>query len=193
MSRRLLSLPPLAALIAAGPPSPHATGTPAADGPGCGGGYVVARGDTLFSIARRCDSTPDAVARASGLADARIEIGQALLIPGYAAPAPPPASAPAPAPAPATFASAVYRVQAGDTLFSVARWSRTSLAALRAANPEVVPERIEIGDAINLPEGAADPAARRMRVAAAPRAAAQPRAVSRPAPPPAEEPDPIGM
>ena len=43
--------------------------------------YVVQRGDTLFSIARRFNSTVDAVKAANGLVSNNITPGQQLIIP----------------------------------------------------------------------------------------------------------------
>jgi LysM repeat protein len=144
----------VSASLAAGPPAP-ATG-------GCGGFYVVAPGDTLYSIARRCHSTIIAIAQASRLADPRrIEVGQRLVIPGpdmrqpMAAPKPEPAREPMP--------TLAYRFQPGDTLYSLARWARTSVPALFAANPGLDPHKIEIGDEIRLPAGAVAPEAGRRR------------------------------
>jgi len=174
----------ISASLAAGPPAP----TPG----GCGGGYTVARGDTLYSIARRCHSSVVAVAQASGLADPRrIEIGQRLVIPGSGASAVPEGAKPEPA-MPRTVS---YSFRPGDTLYSLARWARISVPALLAANPGINPSKVEIGDAVRLPAGAVSPEPARgrefgngrgpamMRPAAAPapRVAPPPR----PAPPPA--------
>jgi len=143
-------------------------GAPAAQG--CGGGYLVVRGDTLYSIARRCGSSVAAIARASGLADpARIEIGQRLVIPGRRAGPP--------------TASAGYTIAPGDTLYSLARWARVGLPALLAANPGIDPRKIEIGDEIRLPAGAADPVPARLRERGSP---TPPPAA---APPPPEDED----
>jgi hypothetical protein len=62
----------------------------------------------------------------------------------------------------------VYDFQAGDTLYSLARWARTSLPALRAANPDLDPRGIDAGMAILLPPGAARPEALRARERGAP-------------------------
>lgn len=135
-------------LIGAAAALPHARGA-------CeDGAYVVMRGDTLYSIARHCRSSVAAIAQASGLADPRrIEIGQRLVIPGGAAK---PDEAPAPA-------AQAYRIQPGDTLYSLARWSRVSISALNAANPGIDPRKIEIGDPVRLPASAADPSLLRAR------------------------------
>jgi LysM repeat protein len=139
-------------LIGSAAALPHARGR-------CeGGAYVVMGGDTLYSIARHCRSSVAAIAQASGLADPRrIEIGQRLVIPGAAEGAAEPAKPDEAAPVPG------YRIQPADTLYSLARWARVSLAALIAANPGIDPRTVEIGDAVRLPAGAADPSLLRAR------------------------------
>src|SRR4051794_11599612 len=112
----------VSASLAAGPPAP-------APAPGaCGGGHVVLRGDTLYSIARRCHSSVVAIAAASRLADPRrIEVGQQLVIPGPDVPFP---HAPdKPEPARAAEAALSYSFQPGDTLYSLARWARVAVPA----------------------------------------------------------------
>jgi LysM repeat protein len=101
----------------------------------------------------------------------------------------------------------VYRMIAGDTLYSLARWSQVRLPALLAANPAIDPSRIEIGDEIRLPAGAMPPGPARFRERgdgpgpAAERASARPRELRQapPLPPSADKPDeedgrePMGM
>ncbi|MBV9882943.1 MAG: LysM peptidoglycan-binding domain-containing protein [Sphingomonadaceae bacterium] len=154
MSRLLapaLLLVPLC--LAAGPPS-------SAPAPGrCGNVYVTVRGDTLYSIARRCRSSVAAIAQASRLADPnRIEVNEPLVIPG---PAPAMAEAGKPGPMPAS--DRAYFFQPTDTLYSLARWARVSVTALLAANPGINPHKIEIGDPIRLPAGAVRPEPARAR------------------------------
>lgn len=215
MSRSLAAIFAVFLIAAAeGPPLPHASGTAAGPGPGCGGGYRVARGDTLYSIARRCGAREGEIVRASGLDDpTRIEVGEELVIPRPGrwqrvrqrvpvrpAAAPPPDGlrvlippvvrvpvppAPPPPPRPPRDDPSIYRFQPDDTLYSLARWSRVSLAALVAANPGIVPTRIEIGDPIRLPRGAVRPERSRMRERGPRVAAPAPRAA--PPAPPAEE------
>lgn len=181
MSRPLAAALFLASLAGAGPPQAR-----------CGDSYTVARGDTLYSIARRCRSSVAAIAAASRVADPRrLQIGQRLVIPGTAAK---PDEAPPPGPL-------TYRIQPADTLYSLARWSRVSLAALMAANPGIDPHKIEIGDAVRLPAGATDPARARERErgrAEAPPPPAPPRDVeddedNEDDDKPESEPDPTGM
>lgn len=177
MSRSLAfaSLAAVSASLAAGPPAP-------APG-GCGAVHIVARGDTLYSIARRCGSTVVGIAQASGLADPRrIEVGQRLMIPGESVPV----AAPEPGKEePAADSPLLYRFAPGDTLYSLARWARVGVGPLIAANPGIDPHKIEIGDAVRLPTGAVDPDAARRRErggAVVPPPRIQPEQ-SRPAPP----------
>lgn len=146
---------------------------------GCADTYRVARGDTLSVIARRCRSSVVAIARASGLANPNlILVGQRLVIPGrsdFAAAVSP--SARSPAARAARGAATDYRFERGDTLYSLARWSRVSVPALLAANPGVDPAKIEIGDLVRLPGGAAQPHFARARE----RGLSLPAAVLRPA------------
>jgi LysM repeat protein len=155
----------------------------------CSGGHVVVRGDTLSRIAWRCRSSVAAIARASGIANPDlIRVGQRLLIRGQAA-----AAAPAPPPAPqARRGAGSYQIQATDTLYSLARWAGTSLPVLLAANPGIDPHKIEIGDAVRLPAGAADPAEMRAIERGVVRIRADirfdpPRRETRPAPPPRDD------
>ena len=195
---------PLAALaflpLLAGMALPHAQGV-------CSDSYTVMRGDTLYSIARLCRSSVGAMARANRLADTRaIEVGQRLIVPGRSAsvPAfrrevndePPPAARTRPPREPPG-----YRMERGDTLYSLARWARVSLRALLAANPGIDPRRIEAGDLVRLPEGARDPAPGRARERRPARPPALPRLPRPPrpeqaAPPPVpaddDKPDDLG-
>ncbi|MDQ7789959.1 MAG: LysM domain-containing protein, partial [Clostridia bacterium] len=44
-----------------------------------------------------------------------------------------------------------YTIQAGDTFFRLAQRFGTTVAALQAANPGVDPNRLQIGQVINIP------------------------------------------
>lgn len=200
-------------------PLPHASGRPDGPGPGCGGAYTAARGDTLYSIARRCETSVAELVQENRLGSRPVlEPGQRLAIPGFepaapplppardgrwtrvrqrvpvTAPLPPPPSLAAPRipappgphrvrptpPPPPRADGDIYHFQSGDTLYSLARWARTSLAALRAANPDVDPRDVEIGDPIRLPRGAARPEPMRLRERGRP----APVDTNPPAPPP---------
>jgi LysM repeat protein len=166
-------------------PLPHASGAPAGPGPGCGGSFTAARGDTLYSIARRCQTSVAELVQENRLGrPPRLVAGQGLAIPGFAPrerPKPPEAGPPParnllppqirartdrgvpPPPLPARHEASVYRFQTGDTLFSLARWARVSLPALLAANRGIDPAGIAAGTPISLPAGAARPEVLRAR------------------------------
>jgi LysM repeat protein len=157
------------------PPLPHAAGRPDGPGPGCGGGFTAARGDTLYSIARRCETTVTELVQENRLGrPPQLAAGQQLDIPGFArgreALVPPDVDQPSLARArpdrepPLRRAGRnVYYFQRGDTLYSLARWAGTSLPALRAANPGLDPRGIDAGMAILLPQGAVRPERLRAR------------------------------
>ena len=204
MSRACLAC--LALLLTAAadePPLPHASGLPAGPGPGCGGGFTAARGDTLYSIARRCETTVTELVQENRLGRPPVlAAGQRLGIPGFdrvEAPKPPEARPPdrprpmvqAPPPMPSRVrpdrplqppreARTVYRFQAGDTLYSLARWAGTSLPALLAANPGIDPRDIDAGTAVRLPRGAVRPEPMRLRERGRPVPASMPSVVSAP-------------
>ncbi len=203
---------------------PHASGAPAGPGRGCGGGFTAARGDTLYSIARRCETSVIELVQENRLGQPpRLAAGQALIIPGFAderrvrqrvpvaaaAPPRPPEAAPprparpllpspllrtrpdrsgpSPPPRPAERVEVrrvdnVYVFQAGDTFYSLARWARTSVAALQAANPGRDPRSIDAGTIIALPPGAMRPEPMRLRERGRP---APMRTMAPPPPPPA--------
>ena len=91
MSRSLAAIFSLLVVAAAdGPPLPHAAGAPAGPGPGCGGSFTAARGDTLYSIARRCETSVAELVQENRLGQPpQLAAGQRLGIPGFAAAEPP--------------------------------------------------------------------------------------------------------
>jgi LysM repeat protein len=116
------------------PPPPAVTG-------GCS--YVVRRGDTLFSIARRFGTTIGAIAQANGISNPRyIRAGQRLVIPG---------AYPVCAPPQAVSGTRVYIVRRGDTLYSIARRYRTTVTAIAWANGIANPHRIWVGQRLVIP------------------------------------------
>jgi len=117
------------------PPPPPTTGT-----------YVVQRGDTLSSIARRFGTTVNAILAANPqITNPNLIFpGQVLVIPGAPGPQPPP---PPPPPPP----TATYVVQRGDTLSAIARRFGTTVQTLLSLNPQITnPNLIFPGQVIRI-------------------------------------------
>jgi LysM repeat protein len=104
--------------------------------------YVVRRGDTLFSIARRYGTTVTAIARMNGLVNpSYIYAGQRLRIPG---------TQPAPQP---TTCGVWYTVRAGDTVSALALRHGTTVWAIVSANSLASANRIYTGQRLYIPCG----------------------------------------
>jgi LysM repeat protein len=129
------------------PVTPMATPT-TAPGP-CAYTYVVRMGDTLWSIARRFGTTVQAIVQANGIINPNyIRVGQVLCIPGGTAP---------PTPSPTPSPSGVYIVQAGDTLWSIARRFGTTVQAIAWTNGIINPNYIYVGQRLIIPDGITPP------------------------------------
>ncbi len=134
--------------------------------------YTVEPGDTLRSIADKYSMTIEDIARLNDLQNPdRLNVGQQIKVTvppgvptppqpaGTAAPAattaPSSASAPVPTstprPAPAA-GGAIYRVQPGDTLKSIAAQYGITLDALIRANNLPDPNNLDIGQEIRIPQ-----------------------------------------
>ncbi len=106
--------------------------------------HVVKYGDTLYSIARTYGTTVWAISAANGIANPNlIWVGQRLVIPTGAPPGPPPGPPPG--------GGTVYIVRHGDTLYSIARVSGTTVAAISAANGISNPNCIYAGQRLIIP------------------------------------------
>ena len=73
-------------------------------------------------------------------------------------PAPPPMVSPAPPPPP-PMAATEYVVIKGDTLSSIAKKFGVTIKALEAANPGVVPTKLQVGQKLSIPAPTASPTA----------------------------------
>ncbi len=144
--------------------------------------YTVRSGDTLNSIARRHGvSVTDLKAANRITGSDTIFLGSQIIIPAptpapQTAAAPKPSASPAP-PAPASpAASGGYVVRTGDTLSSIARKHGTSTDALMRTNNLSNPDRLAIGQKLQIPgpstvaaqKPAAKPAPKSQTVAKAP-------------------------
>lgn len=104
--------------------------------------YAVQPGDTFFGLARRFGYTIDALLAINpGVDPNNLRVGQEICLP------PSPGGGPFPC-----FGGSIYRVQAGDTLFGIARRFGVSFEALLAANPQLEnPNTLPIGEPICIP------------------------------------------
>lgn len=81
--------------------------------------YTVVKGDSLYQIAKRFNTTPSAIINLNNLPNANLSIGQKLKIPESS-----PASQP----------SRTYTVKSGDNLYSIARRFNTTVDAIKRKN-----------------------------------------------------------
>jgi LysM repeat protein len=118
--------------------------------------YVVAKGDTFSSIAKKLGVTVKAIEEANpGVAPTKLQIGQKLHIPAVAPTAASPASAPA-AVETGTAGEQVYTVKSGDTLTKIATQFGATVKALRSAN-DLVTDRIKVGQKLKIPVKVSEP------------------------------------
>ena len=122
--------------------------------------YIVAKGDNFSTIIRKFDGlrVSDLQSANPDVDPARIQIGQSLKIPRAALAVnrvSPSASAPATKESTnsgATVAGKVYRIQSGDTLSKVASLYDVTVASIQNANPNLDPLRLQVNQAINIPD-----------------------------------------
>ncbi|WP_031513025.1 LysM peptidoglycan-binding domain-containing protein [Desulfofalx alkaliphila] len=92
--------------------------------------YTVVAGDSLFFIAQRFNTTVDLLININGLSDTTIYVGQQLKVPSRGSSNPPPQSEGWDIPA----GVALYRVQSGDNLYSIARKYGSTVDAVLKTN-----------------------------------------------------------
>ncbi len=115
--------------------------------------YVVQPGDTLWAIARRFNTTVQALVEANGIEDPDlIVVGQRLAIP--TGEEPPPTPEPTPPPAEEYFE---YIVRPGDTLWGLSRRFDTTVQKLVEINDIEDPSLIVVGQTLLIPRGAGPP------------------------------------
>jgi LysM repeat protein len=113
--------------------------------------YIVARGDTLKSLAARFGTSMSTLASWNNIYNYNlIYEGQRLTVPsGHGVPSPDPAPQPGP------FSGGTYVVQWGDTMRKIAARLDVSLSDLIAVNPQIAnPNLIFWGQVLNIPASA---------------------------------------
>jgi LysM repeat protein len=132
--------------------------------------YTIVAGDTLGKIAKRNGVSLKALENANpGVTPTKLKVGQKIQIPA-------PTSGSNSMSATSTDMSGggqTYTVKSGDSLSKIAKNNGVSLKALEAANPNVDPNHIKVGQKLNIPVKAEAPAATTVNT---------PPAVSSPAP-----------
>ncbi|MGE5558116.1 MAG: LysM peptidoglycan-binding domain-containing protein [Bacillota bacterium] len=104
--------------------------------PALGWIYTVKRGDTLFNLARRFGVSTETLRKYNGLRSSALRIGQRINIPSGASPA--------------ATRGWIYTVKRGDSLFTIATKTGTTVNALRSANG-LRSNAIRIGQRLNIP------------------------------------------
>jgi len=118
----------------------------------------VQSGDTLSSLSRRYGVPIERIQSANNLPDARLRVGQELIMPGAKlAAAPKPAPRTAVASATQRAGETVYTVQPGDTPHSIAEKLGANEKAIMVRN-DVRADALQIGQKLIIPAGAAAPA-----------------------------------
>lgn len=121
--------------------------------------YVVSKGDTLSTIAKKMGVSIKAIEDANpNIEPTKLQIGQKLQIP---APSSTPAAVANPGPGAASSGSAgeqVYTVKSGDNLTKIASQFGTTVKAIRAEN-DLTTDRIKVGQKLKIPAKASAPPA----------------------------------
>ena len=104
--------------------------------------YQIARGDTFFAIAKKHGvSVADLMTANPGVNPERLYVGQTICVPQNVGAASEPVCSDA----------TKYAVQKGDTFFDIARVHGIPLDEMTAANPNINPERLYVGQIVCIP------------------------------------------
>lgn len=148
--------------------------------------YTVAKGDNLWTIAKKNGVTVKQLTAANNLrSDSTLKLGQKLVIPGKAGTAETaPAASSVAAPAAHATASTSHVVKAGETLGSIAKKYQVKVGDIATANNIADPTKIRVGQSLKIPGGKA-PSASKSATAAKPSVAPAAAPAAEPAPAPA--------
>lgn len=104
----------------------------------CAQFYTIQEGDTLFSIAARFDTTPENILRLNtGLVPDNLQEGREICVISATA-----------QPVICPLGTLPYNINAGDTLLNIAVRFGTSVESLLAANPDIDPYDLRVGQRI---------------------------------------------
>jgi len=100
--------------------------------------WEIKPGDTLYLIARRTGTTVEELIRLNpGITPESLQVGEIVCLPE---------TAPCP--------SGVYwEISPGDTLYTIAQATGTTVEILQQLNPGLDPENLQVGQSICLPQG----------------------------------------
>jgi len=111
--------------------------------------YIILKGDTFSTIARKFGVTIKAIQVANpGVDPAKLQIGKKIAIPTPSVAAP--TAAASGAAVPAADNSGWYKVKSGDTLSKIATEHHTTVKAIQSAN-NLTDTRIKVGQQLKLP------------------------------------------
>ncbi len=96
--------------------------------------YIVQRGDTLYGIARKYNTTVDAIKRLNQLTSDTLSVGQILKIPKEE-----------------EEEEIIYVVQRGDTLYGIAREYNTTVDAIKRLN-QLTSDTLSVGQILQIPK-----------------------------------------
>ena len=107
--------------------------------------HVVASGESFWTISKKYGVSVNSIEKANPkVIPTRMKIGQKIIIP------PKPIAEPTPASIVVNDGN-TYTVKSGDTLGHIALRHRVELKVLKAANPNIVPTRMKIGQQLKMP------------------------------------------
>ena len=101
---------------------------------GTGRTYIVQKGDSLYSIARKFNTTVTAITRLNNLTGTSLSIGQQLLIPSNGSNI-------------SNESNRTYIVQKGDSLYSISRKFNVSIEDIRRKN-NLVSNLLSVGQTL---------------------------------------------
>lgn len=119
--------------------------------------YTVVKGDTLYAIARKFNTSVSALKSLNGLKSDALKIGQVLKVPGQA-PTPPPQPPLKPPAGDSSSAPFKYTVAKGDTLYGISRRFGVTVYSLKKIN-NMNSAALRVGQALLIPSNATSPPA----------------------------------